>query len=91
MPPSCGLEPADGPEQPKNAAVEAKSGRTGTTSKRVFIRSRADYASFPCNDEAAVLADPTAAILVIGNEILSGKVADENASSLIGELRRLGV
>jgi len=38
-----------------------------------------------------VLADPTAAILVIGNEILSGKVADENARYLIGELRRLGV
>jgi molybdenum cofactor synthesis domain-containing protein len=91
MPASCGLEPADGLEQPKNAAVEAKSGRTGTTSKRVFIRSPADYASFPCNDEAAVLADPTAAILVIGNEILSGKVADENAHYLIGELRRLGV
>jgi molybdenum cofactor synthesis domain-containing protein len=38
-----------------------------------------------------VLADPTAAILVIGNEILSGKVDDENARYLIGELRRLGV
>ncbi len=38
-----------------------------------------------------MLADPTAAILVIGNEILSGKVADENARYLIGELRRLGV
>ena len=88
MPASCGLEPAAGLEQPNNAAVEATS---STTSKLVFIRSRADYASFPCNDEAAVLADPTAAILVIGNEILSGKVADENARYLIGELRRLGV
>jgi molybdenum cofactor synthesis domain-containing protein len=38
-----------------------------------------------------VLADPTAAILVIGNEILSGKVDDQNARYLIGELRRLGV
>ncbi len=38
-----------------------------------------------------MLADPTAAILVIGNEILSGKVDDENARYLIGELRRLGV
>jgi molybdenum cofactor synthesis domain-containing protein len=38
-----------------------------------------------------VLSDPTAAILVIGNEILSGKVEDENARFLIGELRRLGV
>jgi molybdenum cofactor synthesis domain-containing protein len=38
-----------------------------------------------------VRSDPTAAILVIGNEILSGKVEDENARYLIGELRRLGV
>jgi molybdenum cofactor synthesis domain-containing protein len=34
---------------------------------------------------------PTAAILIVGNEILSGKVADENAAYLIGELRALGV
>jgi molybdenum cofactor synthesis domain-containing protein len=34
---------------------------------------------------------PTAAIVVIGDEILSGKFADENAAFLIGELRGLGV
>jgi len=34
---------------------------------------------------------PTAAILVIGDEILSGKTEDKNASFLIGELRELGV
>jgi len=34
---------------------------------------------------------PTAAILVIGDEILSGKTADQNAQFLIGELRALGV
>jgi molybdenum cofactor synthesis domain-containing protein len=33
----------------------------------------------------------TAAILVIGDEILSGKVEDQNARLLIGELRSLGV
>jgi molybdenum cofactor synthesis domain-containing protein len=33
----------------------------------------------------------TAGIVVIGDEILSGKFADENAPFLIGELRRLGV
>lgn len=33
----------------------------------------------------------TAAILVIGDEILSGKVEDQNARLLIGELRELGV
>jgi molybdenum cofactor synthesis domain-containing protein len=38
-----------------------------------------------------VLTDPTAAIIVIGNEILSGKVDDQNARYLIGELRALGV
>jgi molybdenum cofactor synthesis domain-containing protein len=34
---------------------------------------------------------PTAAILVIGDEILSGKTAEQNAQFLIGELRELGV
>ncbi len=38
-----------------------------------------------------MLTDPTAAVLVIGNEILSGKVDDQNARYLIGELRALGV
>jgi molybdenum cofactor synthesis domain-containing protein len=34
---------------------------------------------------------PTAAIIVIGDEILAGKFADENAGYAIGELRALGV
>lgn len=34
---------------------------------------------------------PTAAIIVIGDEILSGKFVEENAAFLIGELRALGV
>jgi molybdenum cofactor synthesis domain-containing protein len=34
---------------------------------------------------------PTAGIVIIGDEILSGKFADENAGFLIGELRALGV
>ncbi|MBO0720600.1 MAG: competence/damage-inducible protein A [Blastocatellia bacterium] len=34
---------------------------------------------------------PTAAILVIGDEILSGKTEEQNARLLIGELRELGV
>jgi len=33
----------------------------------------------------------TAGIIIIGDEILSGKFADENAQLLIGELRQLGV
>jgi molybdenum cofactor synthesis domain-containing protein len=33
----------------------------------------------------------TAGVVVIGDEILSGKFADENAAFLIGELRSLGV
>ncbi len=32
----------------------------------------------------------TAAIIVIGNEILSGKIRDENSPYLAGELRALG-
>jgi molybdenum cofactor synthesis domain-containing protein len=34
---------------------------------------------------------PTAGIVVIGDEILSGKFVEENAAFLIGELRSLGV
>jgi molybdenum cofactor synthesis domain-containing protein len=34
---------------------------------------------------------PTAGIVIIGNEILSGKVTDTNSSYLCRELRRLGV
>jgi molybdenum cofactor synthesis domain-containing protein len=34
---------------------------------------------------------PTAGIVLIGDEVLSGKVADENALFLIAELRELGV
>src|SRR5215470_622925 len=37
------------------------------------------------------MSAPTAAIVVIGDEILSGKFADENAAHLIRELRELGV
>ena len=37
------------------------------------------------------MRDKTAAIIVIGNEILSGKVADTNSTFLAQELRRLGV
>ena len=37
------------------------------------------------------MAGKTAGILLIGNEILSGKIEDTNARHLIGELRQLGV
>ena len=37
------------------------------------------------------LPGPTAGILIIGEEILSGKVEDENARHLVRELRTLGV
>lgn len=39
----------------------------------------------------APLSGPTAAILLIGDELLSGKVRDENAAFLTRELRALGV
>jgi molybdenum cofactor synthesis domain-containing protein len=45
----------------------------------------------PSDTTASPTATFTAAILVIGNEILSGKVQDENARYLIGELRELGL
>ena len=35
--------------------------------------------------------DPTAAIIVIGDEVLSGKVEEQNARFLVRELRKLGV
>lgn len=37
------------------------------------------------------VASPTAAILIIGDEVLSGKVPDENSPFLLRELRKLGV
>lgn len=40
---------------------------------------------------AAAAKPPTAAILLIGNEILSGKVEEQNARYLVRELRELGV
>jgi molybdenum cofactor synthesis domain-containing protein len=39
----------------------------------------------------SALPGPTAAILIIGEEILSGKVEEENARYLVQELRALGV
>src|SRR5262249_30854079 len=42
-------------------------------------------------DMMAAMSVSTAAILVIGDEILSGKTDDQNARLLIGELRELGV
>src|SRR5262245_4518987 len=42
-------------------------------------------------DMIAGMSVPTAAILVIGDEILSGKTEEQNARLLIGELRELGV
>ncbi len=39
----------------------------------------------------SAMSIPTAAILVIGDEILNGKTEDQNARLLIGELRELGV
>jgi molybdenum cofactor synthesis domain-containing protein len=45
----------------------------------------------PAMDMIARMSIPKAAILVIGDEILSGKTEDQNARLLIGELRELGV
>jgi molybdenum cofactor synthesis domain-containing protein len=54
--------------------------------------ARAERHTSPDRSSAAAPAPPeTAAILLIGNEILSGKVEDENARYLVRELRALGV
>ena len=45
----------------------------------------------PSSPDAMISPQPTAAILLIGNELLSGKIRDENAYFLTQELRRLGV
>ena len=45
----------------------------------------------PAMDIIARMSIPTAAILVIGDEILSGKTEDQSARLLISELRELGV
>src|SRR5215471_15814392 len=54
--------------------------------------ARAERHTSPDRSAATAAAPPeTAAILIIGNEILSGKVDDENARYLVRELRALGV
>ena len=45
----------------------------------------------PANPPANPLANPTAAILVIGDEILSGRTRDSNLHFLAGELTRVGI
>jgi molybdenum cofactor synthesis domain-containing protein len=48
----------------------------------------------PCPGPSLIgygLSVPTAGIVIIGDEILSGKFVEENAAFLIGELRALGV
>jgi molybdenum cofactor synthesis domain-containing protein len=45
----------------------------------------------PMSSSASTLPGPTAAIVIIGEEILSGKVEEENARFLVQELRGLGV
>ena len=37
------------------------------------------------------LISPTAALIVIGSEVLSGKVSDLNTPFMVDELRKLGV
>lgn len=48
-------------------------------------------ALFRAGYDTAAMSAATAAILVIGDEILSGKTEEQNARFLIGELRDLGV
>jgi molybdenum cofactor synthesis domain-containing protein len=60
-------------------------------SLRVLPQSGSPAPAVPPPDLGYPAGVPTAGIVIIGDEILSGKFADENAAFLIGELRALGV
>jgi len=54
-------------------------------------RTAAPSSTAPSSTAAPRTAPPRAAILLIGNELLSGKVEEQNARYLVRELRDLGV
>ncbi len=55
------------------------------------VASALSVAAAVAESSAPARSEPTAAVILIGNELLSGKIADENGKHLIGELRALGV
>jgi FAD synthetase len=67
----------------------------GTTGRReidkILLRPRHDCDNAPKRGGGRVTQDRTCALVVIGNEILSGKVRDSNAYFAARELRALGV
>src|SRR6185369_4011659 len=77
------------------ARTHGNPGRVPKPSREGLRWAKPSYVHAPLvahyNSLCSMTADPTAAILLIGNEILSGKVEDENARFLTRELRALGV
>src|SRR5262247_2049671 len=88
MPPSIpGLVPATSLRHPAST-----TGSSSATPRTVFkFTPLCHGSSLTIIRFVSMTANPTAAILLIGNEILSGKVEDENARFLTRELRALGV
>lgn len=62
-----------------------------TPQRRAAVKAAFSSARIYSEAMASALTDATAGILIIGEEILSGKVDDENARHLVRELRSLGV
>jgi molybdenum cofactor synthesis domain-containing protein len=67
-----------------NGAANGDNGRTAPA-------STAPASTAPPRTAPPRTAPPRAAILLIGNELLSGKVEEQNARYLVRELRELGV
>jgi FAD synthetase len=77
-----------------NGTANGDNGRTApvsTASPRTAPPSTASPRTAPVSTASPRTAPPRAAILLIGNELLSGKVEEQNARYLVRELRELGV
>src|SRR5256885_12345928 len=76
----------------RSRSAPRSSGRSAPASRRSSTSASAPATSARTRSRCKRLAvDRTAGILVIGNEILSGKVVDTNSPFLTRELRALGV
>src|SRR5207247_2218457 len=73
------------------AGGSAEHERPAGETKGSLVRHVGIVASRTGGDRIAADMPKTAGIVLIGNEILSGKIADANAAYLCRELRQLGV
>src|SRR5699024_8005332 len=72
------------------SALRAPFGRA-VSAARQRIRRSPRLCERPGRRHAVLMSNPTAAILVIGDEILSGRTREANAYHLAGELTRVGI